>query len=85
MVGLFEHAGIPCGRPTEDCDHLMRLAQRLRHPSPITLAALAAAGARSYRTDLDGGISLDSDGRSIEVKSTNPTVRARAGEPPSSQ
>jgi len=55
------------------------------HPSPITLAALAAAGARTYRTDLDGGISLDSDGRSIEVKSTNPTVRARAGELPSSQ
>ncbi len=39
------------------------------HPSPRTLAAIAAAGARVYRTDLDGGISLSSDGTAIRATS----------------
>ncbi|HXN08476.1 MAG TPA: hypothetical protein VN860_02310, partial [Candidatus Acidoferrales bacterium] len=54
------------------------------HPSPLTLAALHANDALVYRTDLDGGISIVSDGRSIQVKSTNLTVPAPASEPPSS-
>jgi competence protein ComEC len=41
------------------------------HPSPRTLAALSAAGATSYRTDLDGGVSISSDGLSIESPSTS--------------
>jgi competence protein ComEC len=32
------------------------------HPSPRTLAALQAAGATVYRTDLDGGISIETNG-----------------------
>jgi competence protein ComEC len=32
------------------------------HPAPATLARLAAAGARIYRTDVDGAIELKSDG-----------------------
>ena len=37
------------------------------HPSPRTLAALRAIGARIYRTDLDGGISMQSDGRDVSA------------------
>jgi competence protein ComEC len=39
------------------------------HPSPRTLGALTADGARVYRTDHDGGVSLVSDGATVEVKS----------------
>lgn len=39
------------------------------HPSPRTLAALRAAGARIYRTDLDGEVSIVSDGVSIRARS----------------
>jgi competence protein ComEC len=39
------------------------------HPSPRTLAALAADGARTYRTDLDGGVSVISDGIGIQARS----------------
>jgi competence protein ComEC len=41
------------------------------HPSPVTLAALKAVGARSYRTDLDGGVSIISNGVTIQATSTN--------------
>jgi len=34
-------------------------------PRPETLARLAAAGARVYRTDLDGAVSFYLDGRSV--------------------
>ena len=37
------------------------------HPSPETLARLAAAGAAVYRTDRDGAVMLDTDGRSLTV------------------
>jgi competence protein ComEC len=37
------------------------------HPSPETLARLAAAGATIYRTDRDGAVMLDTDGRSLTV------------------
>lgn len=37
------------------------------HPSPRTIDALRAVGARIYRTDLDGGISIETDGQNIEA------------------
>jgi competence protein ComEC len=46
------------------------------HPAPETLARLARAGARIYRTDMDGDITIESDGRSIQVR----TGRARVPE-----
>lgn len=40
------------------------------HPAPSTVAALRAhAGIDVYRTDLDGAITVDSDGRRLEVHS----------------
>ena len=36
------------------------------HPAPSTLAALA--GLRLYRTDRDGGVTLESDGRALGVR-----------------
>ncbi len=39
------------------------------HPSPRTLAALADAGVRIRRTDLEGSVEVTSDGRSYEVVS----------------
>ncbi len=37
------------------------------HPSPLTLARLDAAAAAVYRTDRDGAILLETDGRVLEV------------------
>jgi len=37
------------------------------HPAPITLQRLARAGARVYRTDVDGRITLETDGERWEV------------------
>jgi beta-lactamase superfamily II metal-dependent hydrolase len=37
------------------------------HPDPGTLARLAAAGARVYRTDRDGAVLLETDGRTLTV------------------
>ena len=39
------------------------------HPASSTVAALAHAGIDVYRTDLDGAITVESDGRRIEVHS----------------
>jgi competence protein ComEC len=39
------------------------------HPSPITIAALHAIGATVYRTDLDGGITVDTTGFKITATS----------------
>jgi competence protein ComEC len=41
---------------------------RFGHPSPLTLAALAASGARVWRTDRDGAITATTDGHSLEVE-----------------
>jgi len=35
------------------------------HPNPQTLAALRAIGATVYRTDLDGGITIDTNGDDV--------------------
>jgi len=39
------------------------------HPSQSTIAALQAVGARVLRTDLDGGVSIISDGTSMNAGS----------------
>lgn len=45
------------------------------HPSPRTLAALRAAGATVYRTDLDGGVRIDTDGVSVWARPSVPSAR----------
>jgi competence protein ComEC len=40
---------------------------RFGHPDPATLAALTGAGARVWRTDRDGAITVTTDGRSLDV------------------
>jgi competence protein ComEC len=42
---------------------------RFGHPHPLTLAALAAAGARVWRTDRDGAVVVTTDGSSLDVAS----------------
>jgi competence protein ComEC len=42
---------------------------RFGHPHPVTLATLAAAGARVWRTDRSGAIVVSTDGRSLEIQS----------------
>jgi competence protein ComEC len=39
------------------------------HPTPSTLGALHSAGTRVYRTDLDGRVVVESDGRRLWVRS----------------
>ena len=40
------------------------------HPSPRTLLALREIGVRVYRTDLDGGISIDATDDTVAARST---------------
>jgi competence protein ComEC len=40
---------------------------RFGHPAPEVLRRYAAAGATVFRTDIDGAVQLDTDGRSIEL------------------
>jgi len=48
---------------------------RFGHPHPLTLAALAASGARVWRTDRDGSVVVTTDGASLDVRSiASPSV-----------
>jgi competence protein ComEC len=38
------------------------------HPVPATLARLRAVGARIFRTDQDGAVTVDTDGHAVHVK-----------------
>ncbi len=50
------------------------------HPSPRTLDRIRASGARVFRTDEDGSVSISSDGRDLRVVASGPTpVRSAAG------
>lgn len=52
------------------------------HPAPETLARLVAAGARVYRTDLDGAVEIRADRRGLEVRRwTRPGAIERLGLP----
>jgi competence protein ComEC len=44
---------------------------RYGHPHPLTLAALASAGARLWRTDRDGAVVVTTDGHSLDVRPTH--------------
>jgi competence protein ComEC len=46
---------------------------RYHHPASATLARLARTGARIYRTDMDGDVTIESDGSSVRVQ----TARGR--------
>jgi beta-lactamase superfamily II metal-dependent hydrolase len=46
---------------------------RYRHPASATLARLARTGATIYRTDMDGDVTIESDGSSVRVR----TARGR--------
>lgn len=59
------------GRIRDDAIGARGMHNVFGHPSPQTLAALTITGARVYRTDLDGGVSVVSDGTSIQARSMN--------------
>jgi beta-lactamase superfamily II metal-dependent hydrolase len=41
------------------------------HPAPATVRRLESAGARVYRTDLDGSISIETDGRDLTIRAAH--------------
>jgi beta-lactamase superfamily II metal-dependent hydrolase len=45
---------------------------RYRHPAPETLARLARANIRVYRTDVDGTITLETDGEALDFHTERP-------------
>jgi competence protein ComEC len=47
---------------------------RFGHPHPTTLAALQAAGAQVFRTDLDGAVTVTTDGQALAVRSARSDV-----------
>ncbi len=44
---------------------------RFGHPHPATLEALTASGARTWRTDIQGAVTVTTDGDSLEVHSAS--------------
>jgi competence protein ComEC len=52
---------------------------RYGHPSPETLSSLAASGARIWRTDEDGAVTVVTDGRALDVRAAATKI---AGQPP---
>lgn len=51
------------------------------HPNPALLGRLAAVGARVLRTDLDGTVTLSTDGHDLQVQTSGPRpIRRRSGD-----
>jgi competence protein ComEC len=48
------------------------------HPAPATVERLERAGATVYRTDLDGDVTVETDGASIHLRTSHPRVEALA-------
>ena len=48
------------------------------HPAATTVQRLARAGATVYRTDLDGDVTVETDGASIRVRTSRPHAEALA-------
>jgi competence protein ComEC len=54
-------------------------ANRHGHPDPATIARVRARGAAFYRTDRDGAIAVDTDGRTVRVTTCAGVTRTFAG------
>ncbi|HWH24657.1 MAG TPA: ComEC/Rec2 family competence protein, partial [Candidatus Limnocylindria bacterium] len=52
------------------------------HPSPATVARLRAAGARLFRTDLDGSVTISTDGTDLRIQAAGGRPVAEQPEPP---
>jgi competence protein ComEC len=48
------------------------------HPAPITLARLGRLGAAVYRTDLDGDVTVETDGAAIRVRTARGEAQSSA-------
>jgi len=42
-----------------------------RHPAPATLRRLESVGARVYRTDLDGSVTVETDGQRLSIRAAH--------------
>jgi len=49
--------------------------KRFGHPNDDVLAALNAAGVRTYRTDQDGTVTISTDGHRLEITALRDTLR----------